>query len=864
MPQNTFNFTADAGSLKPVVWRSQPVYKNYSKLKNYLRQHLGESFASLFAEPVIFENIPGTISKASWRCENFTEIPIPLPNLPTSEQVDYRLLLSQMINRLLQHSQQMLESEEGDDVAWGQLINKVLEIPGEINIVCGEKKISIIAWGFQATEASDLPYSLRKNINPSNSGLQIAVEQFFSTDPEKAVTTFDRQDDTGLAKPKSESAENSNMRGETKQHSEVEEIGSDKDNSGLLPLKHKPPIPPGNNDTGQRSWWSRFWWLWLLLLLLILFGIFRQFKSESDLPARPGIIIPIDSTKVGLDPDSVRFIANDRLNIALIGDNKSLEAFAKRFKDLYPEKDIRIIYYDTATYRLQLEIPPAKLGTIRQALPVQMQEFKMLIWYEGIFESRQLPNDPGFSVVEDYWYHIAVQSPEAWKYTRGDSNLIIAIIDNGFDLNHPEFSGRIVSPWNVPAHSANVSTVLKDGVHGTHVAGIALGAANNGAGVSGIAPSCLFMPIQVGDNFGRMGSTAIIDGMLYAINHGATVINMSLGMSVPPEVAKMSPAYQRQLVGTLFKGEEEFWNSLFKMAQEKNITVVLAAGNDNVYIGLDPMQRSENTIVVSAVDENNSKATFSNYGVTSTLSAPGVHIYSSLPGRQFGFLDGTSMAAPIVTGGVALLKSVNPTLTLKQIKDIFQQTGLRVNTPVSAPMGNLIQLGSAVATATKARNGAPIASCPDVQQKIDSLLLEVEKLRQLCNDANTGDTLKLPPVNKENNLSFTEGRWKSTSDILNDDGSFVQLYFDFAGNGSGQITLVEENGTQCTAPLGLTLTSNQLSISQQSPAMCIPPPKRYAVYRFVCKADVNGRALCSAQNQNNSGNNFNFNLVKIK
>jgi subtilisin family serine protease len=143
---------------------------------------------------------------------------------------------------------------------------------------------------------------------------------------------------------------------------------------------------------------------------------------------------------------------------------------------------------------------------------------------------------------------------------------------------------------------------------------------------------------------------------------------------------------------------------------------VVAAGNDNMLAGIDAIQRPELFITVSAVNKNNqnfTKANFSNYGTFSTISAPGVGIYSTIGSNDYQIMDGTSMAAPIVTGAVALMKSVNNSLTTKQIICILQSTGLTTQ----GSIGKLIQLDKAL---QKVKSGevvdcTPTPSTGDVQ-----------------------------------------------------------------------------------------------------------------------------------------------------
>ncbi|MBK7226872.1 MAG: S8 family serine peptidase [Saprospiraceae bacterium] len=139
-------------------------------------------------------------------------------------------------------------------------------------------------------------------------------------------------------------------------------------------------------------------------------------------------------------------------------------------------------------------------------------------------------------------------------------------------------------------------------MHGTHVAALCLGTADNSRGVSGVAPSCKLMPIKVGDDAGNIALTYIIDGVLFAIKNGARVINISIGADLS-SLTYAPYEVQEQIAKTSSIDEGEFWNELFKLAESKNITIVLAAGNDHVLSNIDPMKRSSNVIIVGASDK---------------------------------------------------------------------------------------------------------------------------------------------------------------------------------------------------------------------------------------------------------------------
>jgi subtilisin family serine protease len=319
----------------------------------------------------------------------------------------------------------------------------------------------------------------------------------------------------------------------------------------------------------------------------------------------------------------------------------------------------------------------------------------LFVFDEALFEARYTPNDPAFKDPDKSWYLHAVKAPQAWDDTTGSHKHTIAVVDNGFNLEHPELKDKVVMQYNVWLHSSKVFPQKVD--HGTHVAGTALAIADNGKGILGIAPKCAFMPVQVADAKGLMTITSMLDGILYALYQGADVVNVSLGINLAGLDA-LPEEVQREMIRTRFKEEERVWNKIAEIADKHKAVIVVAAGNDNVLAGISPQQRPKNIITVSATDKQNQpsppKADFSNYGEYSTISAPGVDIYSCVGRNGYTMMNGTSMAAPIVTGGVALIKALNESLSAEEIICILQSTGL----PAGSNVGKLVQLDSALET----------------------------------------------------------------------------------------------------------------------------------------------------------------------
>jgi len=405
-------------------------------------------------------------------------------------------------------------------------------------------------------------------------------------------------------------------------------------------------------------------------------GLIISDNSEDYLPLI-GKMEPIDEDYIYVDSTDNRTIISNRVNIALKERNKSILQFASDFKNTYPSTDYEIIYLDSVVNRLQVKLPEAERLAFKTEVKSKLTNYKLLVWDEALFStSNYTTNDPLLDNKEYRWYLDEIQISNVWSQSTGDESITIAVIDNGFDLNHPELKGKGEKAYNVTTKSSDVSSSSKN--HGTHVAATAVGNGNNNNGLLGICSECSLMPIKVEDNQGYMTSSYIIDGILYAIKNGANVINLSLGLSIPLNV-NIPEQIQQQIIQEGHKDEEAFWKELFQYAAERNVVCVLAAGNSNMLTGLDPFARSKQTIKVGALNQLGNITKFTNFGELNTLYAPGVNIMSAKPNNSYEFQDGTSMAAPIVAGFIGLIKSNNKDINHIETLRILEENTITKN-----------------------------------------------------------------------------------------------------------------------------------------------------------------------------------------
>ena len=285
------------------------------------------------------------------------------------------------------------------------------------------------------------------------------------------------------------------------------------------------------------------------------------------------------------------------------------------------------------------------------------------------YEVRLDPDDPSY-LAGQQWGLEQVRAPQAWFISTGHA-VTVAIVDTGADLTHPDLVGSL---W------VNVDEVAGNGLdddgngcvddvhgcdfadgdgspvdghgHGTHVAGIVGAETNNGIGVAGMGWGVRVMPVRVLDDAGSGGVWSVSEGIRYAADNGARVINLSLGG---------------------YSGGQGLQDAI-RYAQGKGALVIAAAGNDNLSLPFYPAFY-DGVVGVAATDNADQKAGFSNYGSFVDIAAPGVDIYSTmLRPVAYKEMSGTSMAAPMVSGLAALIWTRFPSVTASQVAAAIQNS----------------------------------------------------------------------------------------------------------------------------------------------------------------------------------------------
>ncbi|MEB3198247.1 MAG: S8 family serine peptidase [Candidatus Sericytochromatia bacterium] len=285
-----------------------------------------------------------------------------------------------------------------------------------------------------------------------------------------------------------------------------------------------------------------------------------------------------------------------------------------------------------------------------------------------------LPNDeafgrgspvPGQAVT---WGLSAIRAEAAWEVSTGDPGILVAVIDTGVDMAHPDLATNLDRSGARNFVEAG-RPPDDDFGHGTHVAGIIAAVGNNSQGAAGVAFRTKVLPLRVLGVDGSGSTWNTVAALDYAVARKASVINLSLGSSERSDV------------------EEE----AIQRAIQAGAVVVAAAGNeatDGNY--LEYPASYPGVVSVAAIGPDLKRAPFSNFNSWVTLSAPGVDVFSTIPtqfspGVPYGYMSGTSMAAPMVAGAAALLFAVYPRWTPAQVVERLRRSA-RELTPQGDPV----------------------------------------------------------------------------------------------------------------------------------------------------------------------------------
>ena len=331
---------------------------------------------------------------------------------------------------------------------------------------------------------------------------------------------------------------------------------------------------------------------------------------------------------------------------------------------------------------------------------VEYVEKNYYVWADAV------PDDPGYSRQS---YLRIIDAPEAWDKSKGNSNVLIAVLDTGVESSHIDLSPKLLQGCNVlgSASQDSCSSNTEDGHgHGTGVAGTAAASTDDSKGVSGVCWYCRVLPVKVLTDGGGGTVEDMVQGLMFVRNYAQNnsskrvIVNLSLGR----ECNSSGPT----------RAEQDAIN----MAWNSGILIVASSGNTGNTQRQCPAS-ADNVISVSATTNADTKASFSSYGSFVDLAAPGVSIYNAIgtldvPGSYYTYWSGTSFSSPIVSGIAGLVWSADMSLTNAEVEEILKDSAENIGPSiyfgegrVNADLAVSLALGSASPQPTPAPTASP-------------------------------------------------------------------------------------------------------------------------------------------------------------
>lgn len=274
--------------------------------------------------------------------------------------------------------------------------------------------------------------------------------------------------------------------------------------------------------------------LFLVLVLSIIFWCLLLFKSNTYQNSRSPVIVidssvyeikPVNKDKIIIDDESNRQIISNVINVAVKDTLPIIKNFIQDYNNVFSGEENKIVFVDSIINFVQIEVPENKRISFKSEIKERIKNYELLVWDESIFTSNSKP-------VSSNWYLDSTDLEDVSNDIEAD-DVTIAVIDNGFDLSHPSFNGKIHRQYNATNNSDDVSESNIN--HGSHVASVAAGKKIPNTPLQGVCQGCKIMPIKVEDDNNLISSTYVVKGILYAIKNQADVINLSLGSNIVNE-----------------------------------------------------------------------------------------------------------------------------------------------------------------------------------------------------------------------------------------------------------------------------------------------------------------------------------------
>lgn len=410
----------------------------------------------------------------------------------------------------------------------------------------------------------------------------------------------------------------------------------------------------------------------LICSLVIIFSAPNPSFGQSRTPVKP-----VDRVDFAAPAVAGQFVVKFKATTSKANRSSALKALGAVQIDRIAALDAEVIEVASLKSNDTLAGREAVLAGLKQNPNVEYAEPNF------IYSVNFTPNDPSQS---SQWAWGVIQAYTGWDITQGSSSVVIAVVDTGIQSTHPDLDAKMVAGYD---YIDNDSTPTDGNGHGTHVAGTSAAETNNSTGGAGTCPNCKLMPVRVLGNDGSGTLAGVANGITYAADNGAKVINLSLGGG----------------------GSTALQNAV-DYAWGRGVFLACAAGNSNTSSTTSSYPAAyTNCFAIASTTSSDARSSFSNYGSWVEVAAPGSSIYSTWINSGYNTINGTSMATPHVAGLAGLLASQG--LTNSQIRDRICSTSDRISGTGSTWTCGRINVYNAVNNGGSTPTPTPPTSTPN-------------------------------------------------------------------------------------------------------------------------------------------------------
>lgn len=429
----------------------------------------------------------------------------------------------------------------------------------------------------------------------------------------------------------------------------------------------------GDNRRSSRSYSRR----WILTALGVVLG------SGGIVSAQPG-----------RDPEADR----DELLVGITAD-ESLTAVENDVQSAVEER-FEVPHRNDVLAYFTVELPDDASDRAREAVKRAIERRPGVEYVEEnvTYETQLAPNDPNFG---SQYAPQLVNAPTAWETTTGSEDVTVAVVDTGSQYDHPDLQAQYGSDVGIDVADGDddpypeTSWFSGTQSHGTHVSGCASASTNNETGVAGISDSRL-LSVRALDESGGGSTSDIADGIQWAADQGADIVNLSLG-GVSSSTLENAVYY----------------------ADQQGTTVIAAAGNDGGSVAYPAAY--DVCVAVSAIDPDENIAEFSNRGPNVDVAAPGVNVLSTVPTDSYSELSGTSMASPVAAGVAALGLAVDSSLSPAELRQRLRDTAADIGLSSDLQGAGRVDAANIVGAGDGGDDGGDDGDTGDSPPTVDSL-----------------------------------------------------------------------------------------------------------------------------------------------